>query len=180
MRRVSPERVAAQQVRAGQPVQQPRRGDLVDVAERGGAGEGGGGGGQAQQAEQALRLGVQPLVGAAEDLPDRGAAARIQQVQGAGPVQLRHDSGQRQVRLRAGVLGGQAQGEGEPGADGGQRVDAVRFGACPLTHQSGEQVDGVRRREQVERDAAGAVQGDQRRQAVPAGDHHEGVVVAGQ
>ncbi|SEU44112.1 hypothetical protein SAMN05421811_122156 [Nonomuraea wenchangensis] len=95
-------------------------------------------------------------------------------------MQACHHAGERQVGLGSGVFCGQAQRQGQAGADGGERVEAAGVGAGPFAQQSAQQVDGVGAGQQVEFDAVGAVQGGQGGESVAAGDQDEGVVGAGQ
>ncbi len=108
-------------------------------------------------------------------------------------------SGRQQVQARAGVAqfarpdaergggvvgrpgGGDVQGQGQPGAQRDQFVGLVRLlrdGCGPQA--AGEQFAGLLRGEHVERERHGAVQGDQAGEPVPAGDHHQAGVRAGQ
>ena len=156
----------------------------------GGAGQRGGrvgvevgAGMQAEQPERPGGVGVQVPVGPGEHRPHRGARvpAGLQQVQPLLLVgQLAGQVGQRHGRAGGGQLGGHPQRQRQPAALGGQLRGRVRFGVHPCADQRPQQADRVRRRQQVQVQAGGAVPGHQPGQRIAAGHHHRAGRAAGQ
>ncbi len=173
------------EVRGGQLGQRRARRHGAGVEQRGERGRVEAGPGmQPQRPERGAGQLAQVAHGPGEHRPDRGprVAAGLEQVQQPLLVgELRGQVAQRRRGLRDGSLGGDPQGERQPGAAVHQRARRCRIGIDPvLADQRAEQVQRVRFGQHVQVDPLRSVPGHEPGQEVPAGHQDEARRLAGQ
>ena len=174
---VSAECDQVDQVRAGQQVERAAGRRQADAGQRShGVRVGVLAGMQAEQAERLGSVCGQVADRPGEHRPYRRArvSAGVEEVQSL-LGQFGDQPGQRRRGPGGGQLGGDPQRQRQPPALACEQVDRVRLGVRAGADQVAQQGDGVRGRQQVQLEPAGAVQGDQPGKAVPAGhEHHRG------
>lgn len=176
--------VLGEQVRPGQHRQRPTRLGRRQGREAGGCRDGHVGAGvRPEHPEQVSRRRVQPPVRPRQHRPHVAAGPTVaERVQGApGGGQLGGEPGEGEVRVGRGPRGHERQRQRQPGRRGDDPVRRLRLRRDPLrTQPAGQQLVSLRRGQQVQRQRAGTLGGDQPRQLVAAGHQDQAARRAGQ